>query len=195
MWGPRAPLYTWVLSKFYPRKQCFLVSRPNSETVPECSENNSLSAGWSYRPQNHQASLPEAQGAHPKTQRLQKFARVKKGGRGFFAPWVALRARWGWNRSERVAFCGTRADIASTIAGFRPSCSKQATLLATFPKRKHWRCSVAFWEAKYRGLRTPRSGSDDLNGVGTQWKTVMKICNVEPEREHGPPLHTKKLDP
>ena len=134
MWEPRAPLYTWVLSKFYPRKQCLLVSRPNSETVPECSENNSLSAGWSYRPQTHQAGLPEAQGAHPKTQRLSKFAPVKKGGRGFFAPWVALRARWGWNRSERVAFCGTRADIASTIAGFRPLCSQQATLLATFQK-------------------------------------------------------------
>ena len=62
-------------------------------------------------------------------------SRKKKGAFAFFvAPWVALRARWGWNRSERVAFCGTRADIASTIAGFRPLCSQQATLLATFQK-------------------------------------------------------------
>ena len=131
-------------------------SRPNSETVPECSENNSLSAGWSYHPQNHQAGLPEAQGAHPKTQRLSKFARVKKGGRrGFFAPWVALRARWGWNRSERVAFCGTRADIASTIAGFRPLCSQQATLLATFQKGNTGGVRGGVLGGQIPGLRTP----------------------------------------
>ena len=29
----------------------------------------------------------------------------------------------------------------------------------------------------------------------TQRKTVLKICNLEPEREPEVPLHTKKLDP
>ena len=107
MWGPRAPLYTWVLSKFYPRKQCLLVSRPNSETVPECSENNSLSAGWSYRPQTHQAGLPEVQGAHPKTQRLSKFARVKKRGPSRFL----LRLGWPYG----PAGVGTAANGSRAV--------------------------------------------------------------------------------
>ena len=139
---PRAPLYTWVLSKFYPRKQCLLVSRPNSETVPECSENNSLSAGWSYRPQTHQAGLPEAQGAHPKTQRLSKFARVKKGGlRVFFCalggptgplglePQRTGRVLWDTGR-YRLYHCRISASLLTTS---NPPCH--------VPKGKHWRCT------------------------------------------------------
>ena len=117
-------------------------SRPNSETAPECSENNSLSAGWSYRPQNHQASLPEAQGAHPKTQRLSKFARVKKGGlRVFFCalggptgplglePQRTGRVLWDTGR-YRLYHCRISASLLTTS---NPPCH--------VPKGKHWRCT------------------------------------------------------
>ena len=114
---------------------------PKLRNRPRMFRNNSLSAGWSYRPQTHQAGLPEAQGVHPKTQRLSKFARVKKGGSRFLCalggptgplglePQRTGRVLWDTGR-YRLYHCRISASLLTTS---NPPCH--------VPKGKHWRCT------------------------------------------------------
>ena len=130
---------------------------PKLRNRPRMFRNNSLSAGWSYRPQTHQAGLPEVQGAHPKTQRLSKFARVKKRGH------VAVSLRLGWPYGP--AGVGTAANGSRSVGhgpisplplqDFGLSAHNKQPSLPRSKRETLEVYAVAFWEAKYRGLRTP----------------------------------------